>query len=102
MSEGFGLADQARRRADPINRRAVGSGVEGAAATNYLFLWSPREAQEFCKGELAKPRTPDALRRVAPNAPRYDNLLVLVQACIEAAELSTARAYIAEADAINV
>jgi tetratricopeptide (TPR) repeat protein len=104
LTEGLRLADQARRRADPISDRVLGSHVASSGALNYLFLWDPRESQEWCKSELAKPRTADAARRVGPHAAqRIKNLAVhlynnLVFACIQAGELTQARAYLAEVD----
>ena len=105
VTEGLRLADQARHRADPINNTNVGSTVAWCGAYNYYQLANPRAAEEWCKCELAKPRTAHAMvPRVAPSArTRYDNVPLqlhdlLVIACVEAGKLTEARAYLAEAD----
>ena len=108
VTEGLRLADQARQRADPINDTMVGSSVAWCGASNYLYLANPRVVQEWCKSELAKPRTAHALVcRVAPSAPpQYDTIPLrvhhlLVQACVVAGELTEARAYLGDADATH-
>jgi hypothetical protein len=105
VTEGLRLADQARLRADPIDDTGVGSRVAWSGAGNYQLLRSPREVQEWCKSELAKPRTANAVRRARAYAPPRNVPLflhnLLITACIEAGELTTARAYLAEADAAH-
>ena len=106
VTEGLRLADQARRRADSIDNTMVGSVVALSGGGIYRRLRNPREAQGWFTRELAKPHTADALRRLAPNAPRHNNVLLtlcwnLVQACIAAGDLVDARAYLAEVDAAD-
>jgi len=107
VAEGLRLAEEARRRADPIDITAVGSTVGLGEASNHNTLVNPRAVKECCKYELTKPRTAQAVRRVAPSAPRrYNNLPLvmydmLVTAYINAGELSEARAYLAEANTEN-
>jgi tetratricopeptide (TPR) repeat protein len=107
VTEGLHLADQARRRADPIQHTIIGAGVALGGGGNYLVLKHPCEAQKWFKGELAKPRTANALQRGVSSAPqRNDNVPLrlhnlLVSACIEAGELIEARAYLSEADGDN-
>jgi class 3 adenylate cyclase/tetratricopeptide (TPR) repeat protein len=106
VTEGLRLADQARRRADPIDDTSVGSAVAWCGAGNYQMLRNPREAREWCTSELAKPRTAHAaVRRLAPDAPARNIPLrlrhLLVTTCIDAGELTQARVYLAEADAIH-
>jgi class 3 adenylate cyclase len=102
VADGLHLADEARRRADRISDTAAASTVAMVGSGHYLYiLRSPREAQEWAKNELAKPRTAHALRRVAPNSPQRDNPPLrlhgqLVLASIEAGELTEARAHLAE------
>ena len=105
VTEGLRLADQARHRADPINNTNVGSTVAWCGAYNYNQLANPRAAEEWCKSELAKPRTAHAMvPRVATSArTRYDCVPLqlhdlLVIACVQAGKLTEARAYLAEAD----
>jgi tetratricopeptide (TPR) repeat protein len=110
VTEGLRLADQARVRADLLKDTTFESGVyrhsspdvAWVGALSYILLRSPREAQEWCKSELAKPRTANAaVRRVAPEGPVQNvPLLVhqqLVTACVDSGELTKARAYLAEA-----
>jgi tetratricopeptide (TPR) repeat protein len=112
VTEGLRLADQARQRADSIVPREskredytmVGSVVALNGGGIYRTLRNPREAQRWFTRELAKPRTADALRRLAAYAPpRRDNTPLrvhdaLVTASIDAGELTEARAYLAEVD----
>jgi tetratricopeptide (TPR) repeat protein len=108
VADGLRLADQARRRSEPINDTIVGSAIAMVGSGHYLFLLrSPREAKEWVKSELAKPRTARALRRVAPNAPQRETNTPLtlhrqlVLACTEAGELTEARAHLLEVDGIE-
>jgi DNA-binding winged helix-turn-helix (wHTH) protein/tetratricopeptide (TPR) repeat protein len=90
-TEGLQLADQARRRADPI--ADSGSGVALVGGINYIKLAAPREALDWSTPELTKPRT-------ARSAIRGNFLqFVLTVACREMGELAKARAYLAEAKA---
>jgi tetratricopeptide (TPR) repeat protein len=112
VTEGLRLADQARQRADSIVPREskredytmVGSVVALNGGGICRTLRNPREAQRWFTRELAKPRTADALRRLAAYAPpRRDNTPLrvhdaLVTASIDAGELTEARAYLAEVD----
>jgi len=104
VNEGLRLTDRARRRADAINDTMVGSNVAWIGSLTHQALRNPREVQDWCTSELAKPRTAHAVRRVAPDAPpRNDNVPLIVHnklviACIEAGELAKARAYLAEVD----
>jgi len=104
VNEGLRLADQARRRADPIENTMTGSLVALGGGGNYLNLRSSRDAQDWFSRELGKPRTANAVRRAQPYAPlRNDNVPLLlrdllVTICIEAGELTKARAYLAEAE----
>jgi hypothetical protein len=107
VADGLRLADQARRRADPIND-TMASIAAWVGGTNYGLLGSPREAQDWFTSELAKPRTAHAaVRRLTPyERPRNHNIPlllhdVLVTACIDAGELTKARAYLAEADSTH-
>ena len=75
-------------------------------AAIHICLRNPRGAQEWCKSELAKPRTANLVfRRVRENTTPRDQttpLIVhqlLVTACAQAGELTQARAYLAEAEA---
>jgi len=105
VTEGLRLADQARRRADPISETRVGSSVAFCGSRMNRALGNPREAQDWCRRELAKPRTAHALRKVPPYAqPRNDNVplllhYTLVRSCIDAGELTEAQAYSAEVNA---
>ncbi len=103
VSEGLGLAGLARRKANTINDTVVGSRVAWSGAGNYQLLRNPREVQEWCTSELAKPRTLQAVWLVAPQAPPHNVPLflyqLLVTACVETGELTKARTYLAEADA---
>ena len=94
VTEALRLADQARQRADPINETWVGRRVAKVGSDNYLQLWDPREAQDWCTRELAKPRTSqsEAIRRVLL-------IEVLTTAFIEMGELAKARTCLAEANA---
>jgi len=102
VTEGLRLADQARRRADPINDTLLGSVVAWIGGGCYQALRNPREAQDWYASELAKPRTANALRRAAPYARgREWNMLSLLQSALvgiylEAGRLAEARAYVAE------
>jgi tetratricopeptide (TPR) repeat protein len=93
VTEGLRLADQARRRADPIDDPITGSAVAGSGGDNYFRLRDPREAQEWYTHELAKPR---AARSAIRRAPLHNHL---AGACIQMGELPKARAYLAEANA---
>jgi tetratricopeptide (TPR) repeat protein len=103
VTEGLRLLDQARRRGDQIDEMATGSGVAGIGAIHHSHLRNSREMQEWCKRELAKPRTAHAVRRVAQYAAQPNLALglhyLLVTACVLAGELTKARAYLAEVDA---
>jgi tetratricopeptide (TPR) repeat protein len=94
VTEALQLANQARRRADPIAKTITGSPVAVAGARIYLLLADPREAQEWSTHELAKPST-------ARSAIRSGRLLqhVLASACTAMGRLTEARAYLAEANA---
>jgi tetratricopeptide (TPR) repeat protein len=106
VAEGLRLADQARRGADPINDTMVGSQVAWIGAANYHLLWHPTEGQEWCTSELTKPRTAQTTVQRVPAHARLRNYNVplllhrtLVRLCIEAGELTKARASLAEGDA---
>jgi tetratricopeptide (TPR) repeat protein len=107
VTEGLRLFDEARRRADPIHNTGIGAAVALGGGGNYLALRHPCEAQEWFKGELAKPRSANVLQRGVSSAPqRPDNVPLrlhnlLMSACIEAGELTKARAYLAEVDAAD-
>jgi hypothetical protein len=63
-TEGLQLADQARRRADPIDETATGTTVAWIGGVNYSKMGHPLEAQNWFTHELAKPRTArSAIRR---------------------------------------
>ena len=93
VTEGIQLADQARRRADPIDDPVTGSTVAGVGGDNYFRLGDPLQAEEWYTQELAKPR---AVRSAIRRAPLHDHL---AGACIYMGELAKARAYLAEANA---
>jgi tetratricopeptide (TPR) repeat protein len=106
VTEGLRLADQARQRADPIDDTSTGSGIAYFGALIHLHLRNPRKAQEWCKSELAKPRTANVvIRRMGENTTSRDTTppiavhWVLVTAHAVAGELTQARAYLAEAEA---
>jgi DNA-binding winged helix-turn-helix (wHTH) protein/tetratricopeptide (TPR) repeat protein len=108
VAEGLRLADQARRRANPINDTMTGSTVAWVGGGTYLRLGHPREAQEWCTSELARPRTAQAAVQRVPAYARLRDYNVpqmlhhtLVISCIAAGELTKARAYLAEADATH-
>jgi len=107
VAEGLRLAEEARRRAHPIDNTGLGSGVGMCEAGNHNMLMNPCAVREWCKSELSKPRTARAVRRVVPSAPRrWNNLATmlhnqLVRACIEAGELNEARSLLAEVDTEN-
>jgi tetratricopeptide (TPR) repeat protein len=74
--------------------------------SNYAYLRNPREAQEWCERELAKPGIAQVVvRRAAPDAPAQNFPLLLhnllVTTCIDAGELDKARAHLAEIDATH-
>jgi tetratricopeptide (TPR) repeat protein len=103
VTDGLRLADEARRRADPINDTMASiPAIMGGG--NYAMLGNPREAQDWCITELAKPRTAHAVRRLTPHERRRNDNVplqahdMLVTACIDAGELTKARAFLAEAD----
>jgi tetratricopeptide (TPR) repeat protein len=103
VTEGLRLADEARRRAEPFNQAALGSGVAALAASDYLNLRNPRESQEWCKRELDKPAVARAtVRRAvrADNLPR-GLLHLLVIGCIEAGELNKALSHRAELEPLS-
>jgi tetratricopeptide (TPR) repeat protein len=107
VTEGLDLAQKARQRCDTVPHTRAGSSVAINGANTNRYLGNPREAQEWCKRELAKPRTAQAaVRRVSQDA-RNDNVPLLlrhdalVRSCIDAGELSEARDYIPDANADN-
>jgi len=104
VTEGLRLVDQARRRAEPLNS-TIGTLVAGCGALNSTLLGNPREAKEWCKSELAKPRTAHAAQRAGPDAPAQNYALnlrtMLVNACIWAGEFAEARTYLAEGGRIR-
>jgi len=84
----------------------MASIAAGVGGDHYAALGNPREAQDWFTTELAKPRTVDAaVRRVAPESPVQNIPLHLhqrlVTACVDAGELTKARAYLAEADSTD-
>ena len=93
VTGGLQLAQEARRRADPIDDTATGSAVAWVGGSNYLRLGDPREAQDWSTHELAKPRSARSAiwRAILHNQ--------LAGACIQMGELPKARAYLAEANA---
>jgi len=106
VTESLRLVEEARRRAELINETAVGSCVAVCGALNYVYLRHPREAQEWCKRELAKPGTARAaVRRASPDAPAQNFPIILhnflVNMCIDGGELTKARSYLAEVDAAD-
>jgi len=98
------MADDARRRAEPFNDAAVGSTVALCGVSNYAHLRNPRQAQEWCERELAKPGIAQVVvQRAASDAPAQNFPLLLhnllVTTCIDTGELSKARVHLAEIDA---
>ena len=94
VAEGLQLLDQAERRADPIHDTAIGAAVATMGAAIYQFLGDPREAQKWCKRELAKPRTALARKHNVPLQLHH----LLVSACIDAGELTQAAVHLADVD----
>jgi len=97
VAEGLQLLDQAERQAESIHNTAIGTAVALCGGNISQALWNPRNAQEWCKRELVKPRTALARNDNVPLQLHY----TLVSACISAGELTQARASLAEVDAEN-
>jgi len=64
IAEGLNLAEEARKRAEPLNHQMVGAVVAAIGGGNYRFLNDPQTAKRWYEDELAKPRTKQAPARL--------------------------------------
>ncbi len=93
VAEGLRLANEARRRATPIDDTMLGSTVAWNGGGMYHWLCDPREARNWYLDELSLPRT-------SQSAPRRTILHhFAAYACVDIGSLAEAREHLLQAGA---